>query len=93
MQRTDIYMEQHAPRYQNYIMMKKYVHYASDTSRLSRLQILYASVHVECDYSSRDRDLVLAVNQHQSFPDRQRACSNTVTQGKVQRVATLTKRP
>lgn len=39
--------------------------------------------HGECDYSSCDRDLVLAVNQHQSFLDRQRACGNTATRGKV----------
>lgn len=27
--------------------------------------------HGECDYSCCDRDLVFAVNQHQSLPDRE----------------------
>lgn len=40
-------MEQHAPRYLNYTLMRNFINYAFDTSRLSGHHILYASVHVE----------------------------------------------
>lgn len=72
---------------------KKNTFHVCDTSRPSVHQRLSMpqSFHGECDYSSCDRDLVLAVNQHQSFPDRQRARGNTVTQGEVLYVAIQSK--
>ena len=68
--------------------------YVSDTSGPSghQSQSVPQPFHGECDYSSCDRDLVLAVNQHQSFADRQRACGNTVTRSEVLYAATLSKR-
>lgn len=53
--------------------MVQNIFHVFDTSRLSGHQTLsmHQPFHSECDYSGCDRDLVLAVNQHQSFPDRE----------------------
>lgn len=74
--------------------MMKHSFHVFDTSRPSGHQILSVPQPflAGSDYSSCDRDLVLAVNQHQSSPDRLRACSNTVIRGKVLCVAILHKR-
>lgn len=82
-----------APLYQDYIGVTNIFH-VFHTSRPSGHQRLSMPqpFHGECDYSSCDRDLVLTVNQHQSFPVRKRACGNTVTQCKVLYLATLSKR-
>lgn len=76
------------------IMLKKKKSNTFGTSRPSKHQRLSMPqpCRGESDYRCCDRDPVLAVNQHQSFPDRQRACGNTVTRGAALHVALLSER-
>lgn len=61
-----------ASLYQDYIVVKKinifHVFNTSNPSGYQRLR-MPQPFYGECDYSRCDRDLLLAVNQHQSFPD------------------------
>lgn len=62
---------------------------ASDTLKATRVPPVSRRSRCECEYSRRDRDLLLAVNHHQCRPDRLSPQVTAVTWGKLLHVGVL----